>query len=56
MTSMHSRRRASRAFFGSHLSPVTCSFMASPLPKATQNRPGNMAPRVPMACAMITGW
>ena len=33
-----------------------CSFDASPLPSATQKRPGNMAPSVAIACATIAGW
>jgi hypothetical protein len=33
-----------------------CSFMASPLPSATQNRPGNIAPSVAIAWATIAGW
>ena len=33
-----------------------CSFIASPLPSATQNRPGNIAPSVAIAWAMIAGW
>src|SRR3954462_15320898 len=37
-------------------SPVMCSLMASPLPKATQNRPGNIDPSVAMACARTAGW
>jgi hypothetical protein len=36
--------------------PVTCSFIASPEPRATQKRPGNIAPRVAIAWATITGW
>jgi hypothetical protein len=33
-----------------------CSLLFSPVPNAAQNRPGNIVPRVPMACAMIAGW
>jgi hypothetical protein len=33
-----------------------CSFEASPVPSATQNRPGNMAASVAEAWAMIAGW
>jgi hypothetical protein len=33
-----------------------CSFCASPLPSAAQKRPGNIAARVAIACAMIAGW
>ncbi len=33
-----------------------CSLLASPVPRAAQNRPGYIAPRVPIACAMIAGW
>jgi hypothetical protein len=56
MTSTHSRSRASRTSLRGHPSPVMCSLEFSPLPSATQNRPGNIAPSVPMACATIAGW
>ena len=36
--------------------PVTCSFSASPLPSATQKRPGYISARVAMAWAMTAGW
>ncbi|CPU60850.1 Uncharacterised protein [Mycobacteroides abscessus] len=56
MTSTHSRSRASRSAFVGQRSPVTCSFIASPEPSAAQNRPGNIAPSVAIACATIAGW
>jgi hypothetical protein len=48
--------RASRSSLRGQGSPVTCSFIASPLPSATQKRPGNIAPRVAIAWATIAGW
>ena len=56
MTSTHSRRRASRTSLRGQPSPVMCSFEASPVPSATQNRPGNIAPSVAIAWATIAGW
>jgi hypothetical protein len=56
ITSTHSRSRASRTSLSGQESPVMCSFIASPLPSATQNRPGNIAPSVAAACATIAGW
>ena len=55
MTSTHSRRRALRTDFTGQRSPVMCSFIASPLPSASQNRPGNIWASVAAACAMIAG-
>ena len=56
MTSTHSSSRCCRVSLGGHASPVTCSFMFSPLPGAIQNRPGNMSASVAEACAMMAGW
>src|SRR4051794_35538259 len=56
MTSTHSRSRASRSAFRGQPCPVMCSLDASPLPRATQNRPGNIAPSVATAWATIAGW
>ena len=56
MTSTHSRSRALRTSLRGQPSPVMCSLLASPVPSAAQNRPGYIAARVPMACAMIAGW
>ena len=56
MTSTLSASRALRSSFAGHGSPVTCSFIASPLPSAAQKRPGNISSSVAIACAMITGW
>ncbi len=56
ITSTHSRSRAVRVVLSGQPSPVMCSLLASPVPRAVQNRPGNIAPNVPMACAMIAGW
>jgi hypothetical protein len=57
ITSTHSRSRAIRTSLGGQGSPVTCSLSASPLPTATHGkRPGNIAPRVAMAWAEMTGW
>ena len=44
MTSTHSSRRASRVALSGQRSPVTCSLIASPEPRAAQNRPGNSRP------------
>ena len=55
MTSTHSRNRASRSSLRGQASPVMCSFEFSPLPRATQKRPGNIAPSVAIACATIAG-
>ena len=56
MMSAHSMSLRSRSSFRGHPSPVTCSLMASPEPRAAQNRPGNISPSVPIACAVMTGW
>ncbi len=56
MMSTHSPRRALRTDFTGQSSPVICSFIASPLPSATQNRSGNIWASVAAACAMIAGW
>ena len=56
MTSTHSRRRASRTSLRGQTSPVTRSLVASPEPRAAQNRPGNMLDSVAIAWAMIAGW
>ena len=55
MTSTHSRRRALRTDFSGQRSPVMCSFSASPLPSAIQNRPEYIWASVAAACAMIAG-
>ena len=39
-----------------HASPVMCSLDASPLPNATQKRPGNITPRVAIFWATTAGW
>ena len=51
-----SSRRCCRVALSGQASPVTCSFMYSPLPGASQNRPGNMSASVAEACAMMAGW
>ena len=56
ITSTHSRSRALRSSFRGHPWPVMCSLDASPVPRATQNRPSYIASRVEMAWAMIAGW
>ncbi len=56
ITSTHSRSRRLRRSLRGHPAPVMCSLLASPVPSAAQNRPGNIAPSVPIACAMIAGW
>ena len=56
MTSTHSRNRAVRSALRGHGAPVMCSLDASPVPRATQSRPGNMAASVPAAWATIAGW
>ena len=56
MISTHSRSRALRSSLRGHRSPVMCSLEFSPLPSAAQNRPSYIAPRVPIAWAMIAGW
>ena len=56
MTSTHSRSRALRSGFGGQRSPVMCSFDASPEPRHTQSRPGNISASVAIAWAMIAGW
>ena len=56
MTSTHSSSRRVRTSLRGHRSPVMCSLLASPLPSATQNRPGNIEPSVATACAMTAGW
>ena len=56
MTSTHSKRRAWRSGLGGQRSPVMCSLTASPEPRASQNRPGNIAAKVAEAWAMIAGW
>ena len=56
ITSTHSSKRASRSALDGHGSPVTCSFSASPEPRAAQKRPGNSSPSVAIACAVIAGW
>ncbi len=55
MTSTDSSSRALRRGLGGHGSPVMCSFTASPLPRAAQNRPGNISSRVAIAWAVMTG-
>ena len=55
MMSTLSSSRALRSSLDGQGSPVTCSFIASPLPSAAQNRPGNISSSVAIACAMITG-
>ena len=56
MTSTHSRRRALRVALSGHGSPVMCSLDASPVPSATQKRPGYISASVAAAWAMIAGW
>ena len=56
MTSAHSRRRAFLVGLVGHRSPVMCSFEASPEPRQTQSRPGNISVRVAMAWASTAGW
>ena len=56
MTSTHSRRRALRVALSGHGAPVMCSLEASPLPSATQKRPGYISASVAAAWAMIAGW
>jgi hypothetical protein len=55
ITSTDSLSRAFRSGLGGHAAPVTCSFRASPLPAASQNRPGYMSARVAAAWATTAG-
>ena len=56
MTSTHSDRRAVRIALSGQRSPVMCSFDASPVPRATQSRPGYISNSDATAWAMIAGW
>ena len=56
MMATHSSSRRVRSSLAGHPSPVTCSLLASPLPSATQNRPGNMPARVAIFWACTAGW
>ena len=56
MTSTHSRSRALRSGLGGHGPPVMCSLEFSPVPRATQSRPGNISLKEAAAWAMIAGW
>ena len=56
ITSTHSSSRRVRVSLSGQASPVMCSLEASPLPRATQNRPGNITPRVAIFCATTAGW
>ena len=56
MTSTHSRSRALRVSLSGHGAPVMCSFENSPVPSATDSRPGNSSASVAAACATIAGW
>jgi hypothetical protein len=55
ITSTHSSSRALRSALAGQRSPVMCSFEASPLPSATQSRPGNIWQSEAAACATIAG-
>jgi hypothetical protein len=55
ITATHSSRRSLRSLFTGQRSPVMCSFNASPLPTASQNRSGYISQSVAAACAMIAG-
>jgi len=54
--SAHSSRRSCRSALGGQASPVMNSLEYSPVPSATQKRPGNIWARVAEAWAMIAGW
>jgi hypothetical protein len=56
MTSTHSPRRFRRSALSGHGSPVIRSFIASPVPSATQNRSGYIEASVAAAWATIAGW
>ena len=56
ITSTHSARRAVRVALSGHRAPVMCSFDASPVPRATQRRPGNISSSEATAWATIAGW
>ena len=56
MTSTHSRSRALRIRLSGHGAPVMCSLENSPVPSATDSRPGNSSASVAAACATIAGW
>ena len=56
MTSTHSSSRCVRTSLRGQPSPVMCSLLASPLPRATQNRPGNIWPSVAIRWAWTAGW
>ena len=55
IASSDSSSRALRSSFDGQGSPVMCSFIASPLPSAAQNRPGNISSSVAIACAITAG-
>ena len=56
ITSTHSRNRALRVCLPGHGSPVMCSLENSPVPSATDSRPGNSSHSVAAAWATIAGW
>ena len=56
MTWTHSSTRRVRSSLWGQRSPVMCSLLASPLPSATQNRPGNIWPSVAIRWAWTAGW
>jgi hypothetical protein len=55
MTSTASRSRVSRTSLGGQGSPVMCSLIASPEPRAAQNRPGYISAMVAIAWAATAG-
>ena len=56
MISTHSSRRALRTSLSGHAAPVMCSLDASPVPRATHRRPGNISVSDAAACATMAGW
>ena len=56
ITATHSSSRRVRVSLSGQASPVMCSLDASPLPSATQKRPGNITPRVAIFWASTAGW
>ena len=56
MISMASNIIAERIPISGHWPPTMCSLNASPAPRPSQKRPGNMAPSVAAAWATTAGW
>jgi hypothetical protein len=56
MTSIASNIIAERTPISGQCPPRMCSLSASPAPRPSQKRPGNMAPSVAAAWAITAGW